>query len=159
MAEEAYVLDDYATLNVEESDGNTSVPIAGVQGVTIVPNVSIERLYTADSIKIEEQQQFEFQVDVSIEYALWDDSATLVKQWLDGSGGSTGTSISDTTNPQKFKVIGAFNSVNGNTQLTADVTGITFEEMPVIDTEQGEFVSRDVSGVGEGIENVDAVLP
>jgi len=159
MAEEAYVLDDYATLNVEESDGNTSVPIAGIQGVTIVPNVSIERLYTADSIKIEEQQQFEFQVDVSIEYALWDDSATLVKQWLDGSGGSTGTSISDTTNPQKFKVIGAFNSVNGNTQLTADVTGITFEEMPVIDTEQGEFVSRDVSGVGEGIENVDAVLP
>jgi len=159
MSEEAYVLDDYATLNVEESNGNTSVPVAGIQGVTIIPNVSIERLYTADSIKIEEQQQFEFSVDVGIEYSLWDDSATFVKQWLDGSGGLTGTSMADSTDPQKFKIVGKFNSVNSNRQLQADVTGITFEEMPVIDTEMGEYVSRDLSGTGEGIENVSTSVP
>lgn len=157
MATEAYVLDDYSTLSLQTT-GAVSTPIAGIQGVTITPNVSIERLYTADSIKIEEQQQFEFQCDVSIEYALWDSDATLLKQWLGGEGSSS-TSITDTTDPEKFQVDGTFASVNTNRTLSATVTGITFEEMPVIDTEMGEFVSRDISGVGENIKNVNTAIP
>jgi hypothetical protein len=130
-----------------------NVPIAGIQGVTIVPNVSIERLYTADSIKIEAQQQFEHAVDVGIEYALWDQDATFVQQWLGGSG-SSASSMTDTTDPQKFTLDGVFDSVNGDRTLTTQVTGITFEEMPVIDTEMGEYVSRDLSGTGEDMADV-----
>jgi len=152
MVEDAYVLDDYTTLSVETS-GSTAVPIAGIEGITIIPSVSMERLYTADSTEIEEQQQFEFSVEVGIQYALWDQDATFVQQWLGGSGSSS-SSYTDTTDPQKFTLDGVFESVNGDRTLTTQVTGITFEEMPVIDTEMGEFVSRDLSGVGESMADV-----
>jgi len=153
MATDAYVLDDYVTLSVETS-GATSVPIAGIMGVTIIPNVSIERLYTADSIKIEEQQQFEHAVEVGIDYALWDQDATFVQQWLGGSGGTMASTMTDTTDPQKFTLTGEFDSVNGDRTLLTKVEGITFEEFPIIDTDMGEFVSRDLTGTGEDM--VDA---
>lgn len=160
MANHPFVLDDYATLEVDTAGGSmsTDTPVAGVQGVTIVPNVSIERLYTADSIKVEAQQQFEFQVDVSIEYALWEDQSVFLNEWMGGKG-SSATSMTDTTNPEEFKLTSTFESVETSQQLDVTVEGITFEEFPIIDTEMGEFVSRDLSGVGTALPTAEASIP
>ena len=154
MAEDAYVLDDFTTLDLQTEDQTQTVtPVAGIQGVTIIPAVSIERLYTADSIKISEQKQFEALVNVEIEYSLWDQDASVVQQWLGGAG-SSATSWTDTTDPQKFQIVGTFDSVNGDRTLDTTIEGITFEEMPVIDGERGEFLSRNLSGTGEDITDV-----
>lgn len=151
---DAYVLDDYTTLDLTTNDQtSTATPVAGIQGVTIVPAVSIEQLYTADSIKIEEQKQFEAAVNVEVEYSLWDEDASVVQQWLGGAG-SSATSLTDSSDPQKFDISGTFDSVGGDRTLDVTVTGITFPEMPIIDTERGEFVSRNLSGTGEDITDL-----
>jgi len=155
MAEDAYFFDGFTTLDLTEADGDTTTPVAGIQGVTIIPSVSMEMLYTGDSTKIQEQQQHELEVEVGIEYAKWDQDASVVKQWLGGSGGTTATSFTDTNDPQKFEVAFAIDSVGGDRTLDATVTGITFEEMPVIDASNGEYLSRDLSGTGEDITDVD----
>lgn len=151
---DAWVIDDFTTLDMTTSDQtSTSTPVAGIQGVTIVPSVTVEQLYTADSIKIEEQKQFEAAVNVEIEYSLWDETAAVVQQWLGGAG-SSATSLTDSSDPQKFEISGTFDSVGGDRTMDATVTGITFEEMPIIDGDRGEFLSRNLSGTGEDITDL-----
>jgi hypothetical protein len=150
---DAYRIDDYTTLELATDGGVTTTPIAGIMGVTIIPSVSIDRLYTADSGKIEEQSQYEYAVDVGIEYALWDAEASVVQQWLGGDGASS-SSWSDESQPQKFQISGTFDSVGGDRTLDTTVTGITFEEMPIIDGEMNEYLSRDLSGTGEDITDL-----
>lgn len=150
MPEDVWYFDDFTTLDLQDSTG-TTVPVAGIQGLTVVPSVSIERLYTADSGKIEAQKQHEYSVDVSIEYAKWDSEAQVVQQWLGGGGNSTSTSWADTTDPQAFQISATWDSENADRTLDFTVEGITFEEMPLIDGSMGEYLSRDLSGTGEDI--------
>jgi len=150
MSAEAYWFDDAALTTFETDEGTpTQIPIAGLQGVTITPSVSIEQLYTGDSIKIQEQKQHEFSVDVNIVYSKWDES--FAKQWLGGEG-STAMSMTDTSDPQRF-AINTFDpvSVGGGTTINSQVDGITFEEMPLFDGSRGEYVEWDLSGTGEDI--------
>jgi hypothetical protein len=151
---DAWFFDSFTTLDLSTDGGETTTPVAGIQGVTITPNVSIEQLYTGDSIKIEEQQQHEFAVDTSIEYAKWAEDASVVKQWLGGDG-SSGTSMTDTNDPQKFQIDATWDSVGGDRTLDATVTGITMEELPIIDGSNGEYLSRELSGTGEDITNFE----
>ncbi|UXF50623.1 hypothetical protein 7908G4C8_24 [Haloquadratum phage sp.] len=146
---DAFFSDD-ATLTLETS-GATSVPIAGIQDIEVVPSVSIERLYTGDSIKIDSQQQHEFEVAVDIGFSKWD--LSLAAEWL-GEPASTGTSMTDTTDPQKYKITSTFTEVNNGATYDLEVTGITFEEMPIIAVSRGEFIQWDLSGVGEDLTNL-----
>jgi hypothetical protein len=146
---DAFFSDD-ATLTLETS-GATSVPIAGIQDIEVVPSVSIERLYTGDSIKIDSQQQHEFEVAVDIGFSKWD--LTLAAEWLGGAA-STGTGMADTTDPQKYKISSTFTEVNNGATYDLEVTGITFEEMPIIAVSRGEFIQWDLSGVGEDLTNL-----
>lgn len=147
MPGEAYWLDDYTTLSLETDTGTTDY-VAGIQGVTVTPSVSIEQLYTADSIKISEQKQHEFSCDVEINYSLWDPE--FVKEWLGGDG-SSASSLTDTSDPQKFTFNGSFDSVSGDTSVSMTVEGITFEEPPAFDASRGEFMETGLSGTGEDI--------
>jgi hypothetical protein len=146
---DAFFSDD-ATLTLETS-GATSVPIAGIQDIEVVPSVSIERLYTGDSIKIDSQQQHEFEVAVDIGFSKWD--LSLAAEWLGGPA-STATSMTDTTDPQKYKITSTFTEVNNGATYDLEVTGITFEEMPIIAVSRGEFIQWDLSGVGEDLTNL-----
>lgn len=148
---DAYWLDD-ATLELSTAE-DTSVPIAGIQDITIIPSVSIEQLYTGDSIKIEEQKQHELEVQTDIGFSKWD--LTLAEEWLGGEG-ATGTSMADTSDPQKYSIAGTFTAVGGGTTYDVEVTGITFEEMPILDASRGEFVQWDLSGIGEDLTNLAA---
>jgi len=147
---DAFFSDD-ATLDLETS-GGTAVPIAGIQDIEVVPSVSIERLYTAGSIKIDSQQQHEFEVAVDIGFSKWD--LDLAAQWLGGDG-SSATSITDETDPQKYKITSEFTEVNDGATYKLEVTGITFEEMPIIAVSRGEFIQWDLSGVGVDLTTLD----
>jgi len=146
----AFFSDD-ATLTLETA-GGTTVPIAGIQDIEVVPSVSIERLYTGDSIKIDSQQQHEFEVAVDIGFSKWD--LTLADEWIGGRT-STATSMLDSTDPQKYKITSTFTEVNNGTTYNFEVTGITFEEMPIIAVSRGEFIQWDLSGVGEDLTNLE----
>jgi len=147
---DAFFSDD-ATLTLKTSSG-TDVPIAGIQDIEVVPSVSIERLYTGDSIKIDSQQQHEFEVAVDIGFSKWD--LDLAKEWLGGDGTSV-TTLTDTTDPQKYKITSEFTEVNDGSTYKLEVTGITFEEMPIIAVSRGEFIQWDLSGIGEDVNTLD----
>jgi hypothetical protein len=150
MSAEAYWVDD-ATLTFETDAATaTAIPIAGLQGVEIIPSVSIEQLYTGDSIKIDAQKQHEFSVDVNITFSKWD--PTFAEQWLGGGGDTSANSMTDTSDPQKF-AINTYDpvSVGGGTTINIQVDGITFEEMPLFAGSRGEYVEWDLSGTGEDI--------
>jgi len=150
---DAYFSDE-ATLSLE-TDSGTSVPIAGLQDLTVIPSVAVEQLYTGDSIKIDAQKQHEFEVQVEIGFSKWD--LTLAEEWLGGPG-TTSTSMSDTNDPQKYTASGEFTSVDGSLTYQWEVTGITFEEMPILDFSRGEFIQWDLSGTGEDLTDLSEVV-
>lgn len=150
---EAYWLDD-ATLDLETDSGEV-VPMAGIQDVEIVAAVDIVTLFTADSIKPEAKKQQEFEPDVNIGFSKFD--VELAQEWLGGDGPSA-TAMADTSDPQMFTIDGTFESVGGDTTFEATVTGITFEEMPLIQASRGEFVQWDLSGQAMDITNFDVVV-
>jgi hypothetical protein len=150
---DAYFADE-ATLSLE-TESATSVPIAGLQDLTVIPSVAIEQLYTGDSIKIDAQKQHEFEVQVEIGFSKWD--LTLAEEWLGGSG-ATSTSMSDQNDPQKYTASGDFTSVDGALTYQWEVTGITFEEMPILDFSRGEFIQWDLSGTGEDLTDLSEVV-
>jgi hypothetical protein len=145
-------LDDYTTLDLSTPGDGTATPVAGIQNVEIVPNVSMERLYTADSIKIEAQKQHEAAVNVTIGYSKWD--STVAEQWLGGGGDTSANSLTDTSDPQKYELSGTFESQNGDRTMDVTVTGITFEEMPLMAASRGEYVQWDLEGTGEDISDL-----
>lgn len=154
MPSDAWTIDDYTTLELAVDGGSPTTPVAGISGVTVVPSVSIDRLKTADSGKTEAKHQYDYNVDVGIEYALWDREGSVVEQWLGGAGSSS-TSWTDTGQPAEFQLNGSFDSVEGDATMDFTVEGITFEEMPIIDGEQNEFLTRDLSGTGDNIPEFD----
>lgn len=149
MPTDAYWLDDISEGTFEvrtDSASSGTTLVAGVQSVAISGEVSIEQLFTGDSINIEEQKQHEFQVDVEVGASLWD--FEFVREWLGGSGSAADT-MSDTSDPQKFTLSVSQDSVQGDRTVTIEVTGITFESMPVLDASRGEYVEWSPSGTGE----------
>lgn len=149
MPTDSYWLDDISegTFEVTTDSGSTSY-VAGVQSVAISGGATIEQLFTGDSINIEEQKQHEFSVDVEVGASLWD--FEFVREWLGGSGSAADT-MTDTSDPQKFTLNVTTDSVGGDRTVEITVTGITFEEMPVLDASRGEFVEWSPSGTGESI--------
>jgi len=153
-----YTLDDYSTLDLKLSGGDT-IPIAGIQEVSVVPSVSIERLMTADSIKTASKLQHEFMVDVSIGYSLWDPD--VVRQWLDDSTAADGTddpvTMADDSSPTEYEIDVSFVSKADNDTVNATVEGITFEEMPIFDAGKGEFAQWDLDGTGDDLTGFEVV--
>jgi hypothetical protein len=154
MARDPYWFSDFATLSLQTSAGTTELA-AGIKGATIeAEHQTLERLYTADSTKIESQKQAEFQVPIELNYVKFEPD--FVKQWLGGSGGdATVTSYTDTSDPQKYTLSGDFDNADGTTQVNITVEGITFPSIPVFDGEQDEFVEWGLSGAGEDITTFD----
>lgn len=145
----AYWLDDYTTLELSTSGGTTDY-VAGVQGVTVEPEVSMEHLYTADSIKKETSKQHEFIANVEINYSIWDPE--FVREWLGGEGSASG-SMSDTSDPQEFEFSATFDSTGGDETVEMTVTEITFESIPAFDASRGEFVEWGLTGDAGDITN------
>jgi hypothetical protein len=152
-----YTLQNFETLDLTEADGDTATPVAGIQEVTLVTEMSMEQLYTADSIKIADQMQHEAAINVEIGFSFWD--GEVAAQWLDGSGGNTATSLTDTSKPQKYEISGTFQSRDTSQEISATVTGITFESMPLFEASRGEFVQWDLSGTGEDVTTYEVAAP
>jgi len=135
-----------------ETESETAVAIAGLQGLTITPSWNINRYYTADSGFIESQKQSEHEVPVEIDYGKFDVEAA--QEWLGGDG-STATSSTDTSDPQKYTVSAVTEADDGSFERTCVVEGVTFEEFPMVDGSRGEFEEFNLSGTGEIISQLE----
>jgi len=132
-----YWLNDFNTLELTTVGGTTDT-VAGIRGVTIEAEYqTLEHLYTADSTKRVNSKQAQANVPVSIEFAFFD--GEFVKEWLGGEG-ATGTSLTDTSDPELFELNGNFRNDDGTKQIDVTVTDITFENIPVFDGSMDEFI-------------------
>lgn len=147
---------DYEVLTVENEAGTETV-VAGLEGLTVTPTQSVDQHYTADSVKISDQVQYEHAVNVEIETAYWD--GDFAQEWLGGSG-SSGASWSDTSQPELFQIATyTHGSRDGSMEINLEVENITFEEIPLVEWSQGEYLSFGLSGTGEDIPNYDVSAP
>lgn len=133
------------TLSAETSGDSTSVPVAGLQSVSMSASGEHTPLYTADSVLREDVRKGQVAVNVEFEYAKWD--ASFVKEWFNGATG-TATTISDTSEVKLFNITGSVDNAQGDT-LSVEVTDVYFEEIDIFDASMGEFVSKNESGEGK----------
>ena len=146
----SYWLDDFTTLDLETTESTpTSTPVAGIQNIELMASVSLESLFTGDSIKRETVKQHEFAPTVNIGYSKF--NPVVVEQWLGGGGGSTANSMTDTSDPQQYSISGTFDSQGGDATLDITITGITFEEMPLFAASRGEYVQWDLEGTATDV--------
>lgn len=135
------------TMGAETSGDATSVPVAGLQNVSISASGEHTSLYTADSVLREAVRKGQMEVTVEFEYAKWD--AGFVKEWLNGSSG-TSTTIADTSEVKLFDITGTVTNDQGD-DLAVEVTDVYFEELDVFDASMGEFISQNQSGTGKNV--------
>jgi hypothetical protein len=147
---------DYKTLTVE-NEAATETVVAGLEGLTITPTTTTDQKYTADSSKIEDQISYEHAVNVEIETAYWD--GDFAQEWLGGSGSSS-SSWTDGSDPELFQISTyTHDSRDDSIEITAEVDNITFEEIPLVEWSQGEYLSWNLSGTGEDIPNYTVEAP
>lgn len=150
MAADAYWFDE-GTITV--NDGTSDTAIAGILGLTVVPQFqSVQQLYTADSVFIESQKQAQYRVQVTLEYTKFDIDAA--QEWLSGDG-TAGTTEVDTSTPQKFDIKAVSTSTDGSIERTVEVTGVTFDQFPIVDGRLNEYESYNLTGVGERVSQLE----
>ena len=149
MTEKAY-FGDSMTLSVDDPDAG-AVPVAGLQSVSVSLSAEHVELFTADSIKREAVKKRELSIPVEIEYAKFDE--TFAQWWMGVSSASA--TIEDTSDVALFSIDGELTSSDGATTLEVSVDDVYFEEMPIWESEEGEFVSQNLSGTGKDVSNFD----
>ena len=130
-----------------ETDGETAVPVAGIQSVSISASGEHTTLYTADSVLREDVRRGQMAVNVEFEYAKWD--AEFAKQWL-GAGEGPNQSIEDDSEVPLFNITGTIENAQGD-ELSIEVVEVFFEELDVFEASMGEYVSKNQSGEGKDL--------
>jgi hypothetical protein len=140
-----------ATLTVK-TDGGTSIPIAGLQELEIIPGYEHEELFTLDSTFRENVKRYEHNVSVDITYAKFD--VTAAQEWLGGEG-ATATASQDTNDPELFRIEDVSESADGEYVRDTVVKKVHFPEFPILSKSYGEFEEWDLSGTGRTVGNLE----
>lgn len=141
---------DSMTLTVTAPDA-TDVPVGGLQGVTFQLSADHIELFTADSIEREAVKKRELSIPVEIEYAKFDE--TFAQWWMGVT--ATAASVTDTSDVALFTIDGTITSADGSTTLEATVQDVYFEDLPLFESQEGEFIAQSLSGTGKTVSNFE----
>jgi len=150
MSSEEAIWSNARTLSVQNSADET-VPIAGIQEVSIVPAYEHEELYTMDSSFRDTVKRYEHNVNVEITYAKF--SVEAAQEWLGGEG-ATATASQDDSDPALFSIEDVTPSDKGAFERTAVVENVVFPEFPVVEGSYGEYEEWDLSGSGRQLSDL-----
>ena len=138
------------TLTIAATTSNpTATAVSAIQGVKVEPRFDIAKAYGWGSILRLGAAQYNFEVDISIEWIKWDPTKTtwLGAYWL-GAGTADGT-VKNTNTPQTYVAVLTYISDVG-TKMILTISGIVFKNMP-IDAKMGEWVRVSLEGSGSNI--------
>lgn len=151
MAEGVY-FSNAGTLTVAGTGGTpAATEVSAIQGVKVEPRFEIAKAYGWGSILRLGAAQYNFEVDISIEWIKWDPTNTtwLGAYWL-GAGTADGSgSVKDTNTPQTYTAVLTYTSEKG-ALMKLTVSCIVFKNMP-IDAKMGEWVRVSLEGSGRKI--------
>ena len=140
----------FSNVGVLTATGGTgtmgTTTFSAIQGVKIEPRYDIAKAYGWDSILRQGVAQYNFEVDVSIEWIKWDPTTTcwIGAYWLNTAGGGTVNTSATANTPVKFSVIAKWTNDAG-TIMTLTVSNVVFKNMPV-DAKMGEWVRVSLEG-------------
>jgi hypothetical protein len=128
--------------------GTLNTAFSAIQNVKIEPRFEIAKAYGWGSILRLGAAQYNFEVDVSIEWIKWDPTTTcwIGNYFLNTAGGGT---VADTNTPVAFSVVVTYTNSAG-TIMTLTVSNVVFKNMP-IDAKMGEWVRVNLEGSGSTI--------
>lgn len=132
----------------------TTITVGHARNITITPAADHNRFYGPDSITRQDVKRHSFRVNVEVEIAEFTED--MVQYWLQGDGSTTSTTIIDSNNVVEFDLTAEQNMTDhtgssGDESLKAIVSNVDFPEMPAIDGTENEYMSRQLSGEGDGI--------
>lgn len=145
---------DDMTLTFATEENDNSLTAAKLRNVSITVEADHVEFYSADSVLREEVKRREMAVNVEIEYAEFNED--VAQYWLQGDDTTTSTTINDTSDVTLFNVEGEVNMTDhtgdsGDESLKAVVSDVHFDEMPLIESSEGEYLSQSLSGRGKDV--------
>lgn len=139
------------TLTIEI--GGTSITAGKAKSIAIDLSAEHADLFTPESLTRADVKRREVTVPVSLELVEWNEE--IIQYWLGGDG-TTSQTINETSEVAQFEVTAELNMTDhtgttGDESIKAVVTGVDFEDLPVIPADEGEYSQMSLDGTGEGI--------
>lgn len=139
-------------------NGATLVTVGAIKNVKFTPKFEIAELRGMESIKRQCVAKYNFEVDVSFEYGMWDTAADVVLWGMLQGGnvaGSTGVgTLDDTANYRNkvatFNIVATIFDTTNAATLTATVYNVYFTEIP-FELRENEYITRNMTGKGAAI--------
>jgi len=152
MPTNRYFGGDIATFKVEID--STELTVGAVTDVSIRGEADHTEFFDPEQVTRGDVKRSEVAVVVEMTVREFDEE--LAQYWLDGSGTSTNTTVTEDSNVAEYTVTLEQNmtdhtSSSGDESLKAVVDNVHFEEMPLLDMAQGEFNEHQLTGRGDGV--------
>jgi hypothetical protein len=142
------------------TDCGTVVNMGAIKNLKFSPKFEIAELRGMESIMRKCVAKYNYEVDVSFEYAMWDPAADLVLwSMLAGRGAANTTSAvgkidDDAAYRNKvatFNITATIYDTTSSSTITATVYHVYFTEIP-FELRENEYISRNMTGKGASVE-------
>jgi hypothetical protein len=147
-AAEGVFFSNAGVLTVTGGTGTLNTAFSAIQNVKIEPRFEISKAFGWGSIFRFGAAQYNFEVDVSIEWIKWDPTTScwIGNYFLNTAGGGT---VKNTNTPVSFSVVVSWTNTGG-TMMKLEISDVVFKNMP-IDAKMGEWVRVNLEGSGANI--------
>lgn len=144
---------------VFQPDGGTAITVGWLQNVEVTVEYEESEMTSCGTIKIQDRRKHVVRVKVKAEVKRMD--IPLLADILTPSGtyynGTTGTvtAIEDTNVQSLFDVVAAVTSTDATAKaLTATVTNVVFNTLPLIIATKDDYVGWELEGIGDDVKLV-----
>lgn len=150
MAAENFFSDTMSATTFETEDSApVTIPVGSLKQVTITVEAEHIELTSADTILREDVAKRNLNVSVNAGVAAFDD--TIIQEWLGGDG-TAATSPTDDNSVATFQLQGQVtSSASSPSTIDATVTGLYFPSLPVMDAQEGQWITHNYQGDGKTI--------
>lgn len=136
------------------TSGATIANVAALRNVRFTPKYEVAELRGIESLLRQAVAKYNYEVDVSFEYAMWDATADIVLYSMLKGGNTTQSGNAELDNTASFRSkVATFNIVatvydhNRTNYFTATIYDVYFTEIPY-ELRENEWISRNMSGKG-----------
>lgn len=151
--------------SIQMLNGATLVNVGALKNVKFTPRFEIAELRGMESIMRQCVAKYNYEVDVSFEYAMWDPSADVVLYgMLQGSNVadslSNGT-LDDTSSYRNkvatFNITATMYDTTSASKTTATAWSVYFTEIPW-ELRENEYISRNMTGKAKSVSFFSAAV-
>lgn len=144
--------------SIQMMNGATLVNVGALKNVKFSPKFEIAELRGMESIQRQCIAKYNYEVDVSFEYAMWDPSADVVLYgMLKGANVANSLSvgtIDDTAGYRNrvatFNITATMYDTTNASKTTATAWSVYFTEIPW-ELRENEYISRNMTGKAKGV--------